>query len=85
MCTACPSAHLGSKGISFTLFTGLKVAPVLFASGGCSSTACNIPKSSCLVVVPSARSQHPTSHSYVWRAMVPTVMVPAGPSILSFR
>jgi hypothetical protein len=48
MRTVHPSAHLGPKGISFTSFTGLEVVPVLFAPGGCSSAACNIPESSYL-------------------------------------
>jgi hypothetical protein len=74
MRTVHSSAHSGSKGISFTSFTGLKVALVLFASGGCSSATCSIPKSSCLVVAPSTKSQHLTSHSYAWRTVVPTIM-----------
>jgi hypothetical protein len=44
MRTVHPSTHSGSKGISFTSFTGLKVAPVLFMSGGCLSTTYNIPE-----------------------------------------
>jgi hypothetical protein len=83
--TVCLSAHSGSKGISFILFTSLKAAPILFVSSGCSSTVYSIPKSSCLVVAPLAKSQHSTSHSYAWHIVVPTVMVPAGPNILSFR
>jgi hypothetical protein len=85
MCTVHPSVHLGSKGISFTSFTGFEVVPVLFALGGCSSAACSIPESSYLAAVSSAKLQHSTSHSYAWRTVVPTVMVPVRPIILSFR
>jgi hypothetical protein len=85
MRTVCPSTHSGSKGISFISFTGLNAAPVLFASGDYSFAAYNILESSCLAAVPSAKSHHFTSHSYVWRTVVPMVMVPTGPDILSFK
>jgi hypothetical protein len=85
MCTVRPSVHSGSNGISFTSFNGLKVVPILFVSSGYSSEVCSIPESSCLAVASSAKSEHSTSHLYVWHTMVPMVMVPARPGILSFR
>jgi hypothetical protein len=85
MCTIHSSTHSGSNGISFTSFNGLKVVPILFVSDGYSSEVCSIPESSYLAVASSAKSQHSTSHSYVWRTMVPMAMVPARPGILSFK
>jgi hypothetical protein len=66
---------LGSKSTSFVLSVGLKVVPTLFASSVYSS----------VVAAPSAKSQHSPSHSYVYCVMVPTVIVPTRPGILSFR
>jgi hypothetical protein len=85
MCIIHQSAHLGSKGSSFASFINLKVVPTIFALGICLSTARDISNSSWLTAVPSARSKHSTSYSYACYIVVSTVIVPAGPSILSFR
>jgi hypothetical protein len=83
------TAHLltrsRSRGIYFTSFDGFKVVPTLFASGACSSVVRSIFESSCFEVAPTAKSQYSTSHSYAWRTVVPTVMVPLGLSILILR
>lgn len=69
---------LGSKGTSFTSTTGLKVVFILFALG------------ICLSIVRSSDGSlgQVTTFDFAlvcYCVVVPVLMVPAGPNILSFR